>query len=197
MSQAGLFPYGRPEEKYGATFGPLNTLSEMPAEDFDRDRQVIPYEIEKHFQPQNFSNGLILMTSSGFSLETRYEGPHVGSYHNARFKQVLLRSHAPTAILLDETRFKRPFDPAQCYRICSSGDSWDTIARRKPLAVAASFRDAALAGQVCEWMAKKELRIIHKRKDDGITNVICTNEAFQELLRGESPRAARSNDQKL
>lgn len=190
MSQAALFPDGRPEEKYGATFGPLNNVAEVPAKDFDTDRQAIPYAIESHFHRQNFSNGLILMTSSGFSLDSRYEGPHVGSYHNARFKQVLLRSDAPTAILLDETRFNRPFDPDQCYRICGPGDSWQSIAGRKPLAVAASFRDEALADRVCNWMDEKGLQRVHRRKDGRITSVICANKAFQDLL---APPAARSN----
>jgi Domain of unknown function (DUF4062) len=182
-----LYPHGPPEAKYGATFGSLTSLPEVPPTARGREFPDVAADISEHFN-QTFQHGLLLMAMSGFDTEAAHMGPHVGSYYNALFKRALLQSHVPTVLLMFGPQFERPFQPGLCYSICDENLGWETICAQKPFAVAVAFSGDQHAQSIGEFLKKYGLSHHDERRlPSGIIVLVCSNDAFQGLFRGERP----------
>lgn len=178
-----LYPYGPPESKYGATFGPLTALPEVPPTLRGREYSDVAADISAHFE-QTFQAGLLLMTTSGFDTETAFRGPHVGSYYNALFKRALLQTRVPTVMFILKSMFERPFQMGLCYSICDEKLSWETICAQKPFAVAAAFHETEHAASVIQFLGTCGLTHQEARSlSNGITVFVVSNDAFQAIFR--------------
>jgi len=147
-----LYPSGRPEDKYGATFGSLRSLTPpvKPASmghPIEREARFETDRIRNHFSEQYAQNGIIFAATSGIELDPQspFQGPHVGSYYNMLFKRAELeagreKEGIPVVILADESKVRCKFEPDKCFPICDRELSWKTVCEEVPLAIACAFR---------------------------------------------------------
>jgi hypothetical protein len=195
---ATLYPSGTPERKYGGTFGELMTLpipsEEDPATDEARaDMTLVAHkarermsELRAHFREQYSDFGIIFGATSAIDLARTGQraGPHVGSYHNMLFKRALLESGAPIVIFLDEDKFRRPFDPRSCFRVCDADFGWDYACLNVPLALVCAFRSEEGAKQVIpqlEYYGLEHLECTHR--SEAPWPVIASNNLFWQRRR--------------
>jgi hypothetical protein len=121
--RASLYPLGRPEEKYGATFGPLRNVSPQPAGPVVGEARLELNKVKRYFSERYREKGLGLVFSatSGIDLnpDGRHPGFHVGSYHNKLFKRAVLEAgmeaKIPVVVLADEDKLDYPFNPDKCH----------------------------------------------------------------------------------
>jgi hypothetical protein len=151
FQRVSLYPTGRPERRYGGTFGDLRKLSEPtegahPIKGIHYDRMC---EIRGHFA-EEYSVGIIFGAASGIDLSrgTELLGPHVGSYENMLFKRALLESGVPVVIFIDEDKIPRRAVPGQCFLVCDDDFSWHYACRNTPLAIVCAFRSEERAKSV-------------------------------------------------
>ncbi len=152
FQRVSLYPNGRPERRYGGTFGKLGGLSE-PAEGahpIKGSHHELMFEIRAHFAEQYTDLGIIFGAASGIDLSrgTELLGPHVGSYENMLFKRALLESGAPVVIFVDEDKIPRRASPGQCFLVCDDDFSWHYACRNTPLAIVCAFRSEDRAKSV-------------------------------------------------
>jgi hypothetical protein len=140
-----FMPYGPPEAKYGATFGPIGELTTYPAPgplELPKAAKRALQEVQEKFSKLP-ENTLILATASGLDLKDQvWQGPHVGSYHNQLFKRVLLQAGRPVVLFLDETKVRLPFNPEHCFLVCEPQRPWRRICEETPLAVCVLARNS-------------------------------------------------------
>lgn len=146
-----LYPPGRPEDKYGATFGPLRSVSppvkpNSMGHPIEADARFEMEKIKEHLVKVYGHGGLIFSATSGIELRAGnpFRGLHVGSYSNMLFKRAILEagreSDVAVMILADEDKVPYEFNPDKCFPICDMEFSWDTVCQEVPLAIACSFR---------------------------------------------------------
>lgn len=145
----GLYPTGRPEDKYGATLGSLRTLRPMAPADAHPIDGAARFEIESlkdHLLPFFGGQGMIFAATSGIELNpnSAFRGPHVGGYYNMLFKRALLElclvSGVPVMLLADEDKLPHEFHLDRCFGICDKTLPWEALCRDAPLAIACGFR---------------------------------------------------------
>ncbi len=150
---AELFPPGSPDDKYGATFGDLVTLTEPSTQrvysqgllNFDKVKEKLN-PLTERFRENYTTSGLVLMTVSGLDIE---HGPHVGSYPNAIFKNGLFAAKVPMVMFLDENKtLRKPFDKKTCYRIFDKKEEWAAAINETPFAIAIGCSGANVAEEV-------------------------------------------------
>jgi nucleoside 2-deoxyribosyltransferase len=175
-----LRPQGRPDEKYGATYGPINYLvSYDPGQDDPLDEMtsnVLP-NLVKHLLAPGFSHTrnapssklLILAAASGINCTDSPPGPHVGSYRNKIFKRALLMTGAPIVFFVDESKFleeSKLYSPTKCFAVCGEQLTWDQVLKERSIAfcVAASSPEkrsavvTALHSLGLNWSSSREPR---------------------------------------
>lgn len=184
----GLYPWGPPETRYGATFGPLGAVAELgfPQEPgrLPEDTRNAVQDIRKHFEMGYSDHGIIFMAASGVDLtgDTAFPGPHVGSYHNMLFKRALLESDIPKVIFLDEDKIPRPFAKGSCFSICDQDFTWETACREKPLAIAVAFSKTEKCDEVREALAPIGLKSVEVgRPGDPFITLIVANDRFTSI----------------
>jgi len=187
--QIELYPYGPPEAKYGATFGPLTAvprreppsrprqLSEMGRRGVEgiRDRLIEGYQ----------HCGLILMAASGLELsrESEFPGPHVGSYYNKLFKRAILASACPTVMFLDETKVPWEFKIGNCFPVCDKDMSWSSVCQTNPLAIAVAASTEEKVKELERLLGELTLCNLEIEYHDGTAyTVIASNDHFQDVL---------------
>jgi nucleoside 2-deoxyribosyltransferase len=142
-----LRPQGRPDEKYGATYGPLNDLTSYdPGQDEPLDEKAsnVLGEFVKHLRSAGSSQMknpsgklLILAAASGVNCDGAPAGPHVGSYRNKIFKRALLMTDAPIVFFVDESKFledAKRYRPTKCFAVCGEELTWDEVLKERSVA---------------------------------------------------------------
>jgi hypothetical protein len=142
-----LRPQGRPDEKYGATYGPINDLiSYDPGQDEPLDEKAtnVLLDFVTHLRSAGFSQldeksgkPLILAAASGVNCGGSPEGPHVGSYRNKIFKRALLLTGAPIVFFVDESKFLeegKRYSPTKCFAVCGHDLTWDKVLEERSIA---------------------------------------------------------------
>lgn len=188
-----LYPYGPPEAKYGATFGPLTTIPKLqpptsPRPLAKKARKVVG-EVRDRLIERYQDHGVILMTASGIDVSkgNEFPGPHVGSYYNKLFKRALLESACPTVIFLDEIKVPpvKEFEIGECFSVCDEEMSWSKVCQTNPLAIAiaASTEERAKElEQLLNTMNLCNIEAKHYHYDEEMAyTLIACNENFQDL----------------
>lgn len=183
-----LYPYGPPEAKYGATFGPLTTIPRLqpptsPRPLANKARKVVG-EMRKGLIDRYQDRGIILMTASGIELseESEFPGPHVGSYYNKLFKRALLESACPTVMFLDENKVPKPFDVGDCFPVCDEKMSWSKVCQTNPLAIAIAASTEERFNDLGQLLKEMNLcNIEGKHYGEMAYTLIASNEHFQSL----------------
>ncbi|MDT7044108.1 DUF4062 domain-containing protein [Candidatus Nitronereus thalassa] len=144
-----LQPNGPFSSDYGASYGMIKNAKVRSATKHNREEKGLHkdaneaiFKMTEELKIDFERSGMILMTASGLYLEkeSRFYGPHVGSYHNMLLKRSLLSMPCPKVIFLDQKKWGLEFDSDNCYAICDKtcGDdlTWESLKTKTPLAVA-------------------------------------------------------------
>jgi len=190
-SKVLLYPSGPPETKYGATFGPLESLDlpvdNLAAHPIEGPARVVTDRIRDYFSESYMSSGLILGATSGIDFTRGSEGfgPHCGSYKNMLFKRALLESGCPVMLFLDQDKVARPFIHKRCFAVCDSDFPWEYACRNKPVALACAFWNEETAWPVIEEVQSFGFgHVEHERRSERPWCFIVSNDRFQEVRRG-------------
>lgn len=140
------YPVGPADPYYGATFGELTSLVDLPAEYGNQDQSPAAQNkvkrLAKAFNAKLGGKGIILMTASGLDINTKSKfcGPHVGSYYNMLIKRALLLTKKPIAMFLHSKKIEGgSFKPGKCFAVCdASTGSWKKITQEQPIAIVTS-----------------------------------------------------------
>ena len=184
-----LYPFSRPDDKYGATFGNLLRASRRPwprkAFQIPKDALSEVMKIKDHFDKFNKNKkGIIFMAASGIDLNSEdFSGPHVGSYYNMLFKRAILESECPAVMFLDEDKLPKPFREGDCYPVCDKQGlaSWKSVRDNKPLAIAIAVSSDKNATERENYLKSLGFSYDLKKNCDpcsGITTLIAANELF-------------------
>jgi Domain of unknown function (DUF4062) len=199
-----LYPYGPPEKKYGATFGPLTSLTKLPTTKVlenlelkqvattDSHGREAPKErweeevekLERWFSTHYRRHAVIFMTASGLETnpESPYYGPHVGSYYNMLFKRAILKSACPAVMFLDEEKIlSKPFDKDQCYPLCGGSMSWKAICETTPFAVAAPCTSDESVQKIIEVFAQLGMTRVEKSAEEKVHLLVVSNDRFHDV----------------
>jgi len=187
--QVELYPYGPPEKKYGATFGPLTAVPEREYPTHPRllskaAREAIEEICDwliKHYKDR----GIILMAASGVDLskESEFPGLHVGSYYNKLFKRAILAAACPTIIFLDETKMPQEFKIGKCFSVCDEEMTWSSVCQTNPLAIAVATSTKEKAKELERLSSELTLCHVEAKYEDTCCTLIASNEHFQNLWR--------------
>lgn len=185
-------PKGEVEMYYGAIFGGLTELTELPPP--ERPRGLEPraekkvHEFRDMFREFLGETGIILMAASGVELsqESPFPGIHVGSYYNKLVKRSLLETGCPVVVVLDEEKFPQKFPPGGCYSVCGPGFEWAEVMREQPVAfiVATSSEPSRerVQGLLEEMSFRCRSREIESDEGHLLPVVFGSNEKFREVF---------------
>jgi hypothetical protein len=149
--KCSLFPWGPPEQRYGAVFGAVNDfVSEHRQPSFppdplsSTDEDAIATLLNDPYSPAKWTGrALLLGALSGFQITPDETiacclGPHVGSPRNKVFKRFMYGTKLPVMLFLTASKIDSPVDPQRCHFIldqAADGDlRWDTFKEEYPLA---------------------------------------------------------------
>lgn len=211
------FPWGVPEETYGASYGPIGELKEReprfdgcPLDPLARNAIASLGEAGLALTPENTS--LIITAASGLQLgeaheivgETGYAvpetvrkavegcyGPHVGSYKNKVLKRYLYETGIPTVLVLDSSKIDCPIDVGKCHFIFGEDLTWDEVVRRHPLALCVGCKSReldALRERVTATLPG--LEIVTSAQVRRYSALLARNEEFQKAFPEFVPVAA-------
>lgn len=207
VKNTALFPSGKLEEEYGATFGNLVDL-EMPAGKYSKfyemcndiwkeeANKIIESidAITKKFDEDYGKKGMVFMAASGVDTKTPgFEGPHVKSSCNMLFKRAILRSTCATVMFLDEKKLlSKPFEKDKCFSVCDRNLEWMHICkgtfeveRKKPFAIAIGINEKNMRKTrkiLTENLKFDEDNILEGiYKVDNIRTLIAPNDEFSKL----------------
>ena len=152
--RCSLFPWGPPEQHYGAVFGPVNefVLEEKkpffpPEQLSSNDEEVIRLLREDSSSPAKWRGpALMLGALSGLQLTRDPKifdclGPHVGSPRNKVFKRFMYTAELPLMLFMDADKIDLKVDLERCHFILEQEEtselsnlSWDVFCRERPVA---------------------------------------------------------------
>jgi hypothetical protein len=138
-----MYPAGPAEEKYGATFGTLDSIPPPPPP--TEPGMPVPFPkkemdpIRKHFKGKYSRHGIIFMSASGIELnheDDGFQGPHVSSYPNMLFKRILFEVGCPIVMFMDQSKIQKGgFSKGTCFPVCDAELSWGAVCTRHPFAL--------------------------------------------------------------
>jgi hypothetical protein len=100
------------------------------------------------------------------------------------FKRALLESDAPIVFFLDEDKFRRPFDPRSCFRVCDTDFRWDYACLNVPLALVCAFRSEEGAKQIIPKLEYYGLEHIEcSSRNEAPWPIIASNNVFWQRRR--------------
>jgi hypothetical protein len=152
--QCSLFPWGPPEQLYGAVFGPINDkvpfakTPSFPPEPLNRDdREAIEMLLNDYYSPAKWTTpALMLCALSGLQLIkdpaiSDCLGPHVGSPRNKVFKRFMYQTGLPMMLFLTEKKINSDVDKKKCHFILEQepGEtalclSWESFLKNRAVA---------------------------------------------------------------
>ena len=185
-----LFPYGPPEPKYGATFGPLTKAPVWePPRDLRRLKSSATKfvdEIREYIKQRYENSGILLTATSGVEIspKSKFPGPHTGSYYNKLFKRAILTSNCPSVMFLDESKISREFEIGLCYSIFDKDVTWQKFCEKAPLAFAVAAKSEEKINEIEELLKPLGFTNIEKapNSDKTIWNIIASNQLFQSCF---------------
>jgi hypothetical protein len=196
-----LVPHGPPEEKYGATFGPLREEVEwLPPENAialsqqDLRAAEAVERLAGDVLPRQ-TKTIILATASGLeeASHPQFPGPHVGTYYNKLVKRALLQSGHPVVLFLDESKIapfgaKGKFVVGKCHPICDPDWSWHKASHEAPVALCIGAGTKPAIDKIVEaFEAQQTWKAERPREYASGWAVIIKNRVFSETL----PNAAQ------
>jgi hypothetical protein len=196
--QVDLFPYGPPEDKYGATFGQLTLIPrrEPPAgpSPLSPAAEKAVGEVQEHFKQRYGQEGLVFMAISGIDMtpDVWFSGPHVGSYYNCLFKRAILTADVPIVVFLDDTKIPSQFKVGKCFPVCSGAVVWPDLCRRTPLAMAVATSNQGSADELAKLFTMLGFPNLERGFDEGRSayTVIGSNDQFRSLWGSETARSS-------
>ncbi len=192
-----LRPTGRPDDKYGATYGELDSAD---GKNPGWDEPIPPRHVELvkkmssymkadpiHAWPESGHGDtqmLILAAASGVNCEDCHPlGPHVGSYRNKLFKRALIMTGAPIIFFVHAKKFFEPYEASRCYAVCGSDFDWLKQCSEAPIAFCIGAENVAEREKVLEKIAKfqafKYVSPIRPRGDYKSSPFLVSNHAFK------------------
>jgi len=146
-----LFPWGPPEQHYGAIFGtlisqlPETTKPCFPPLPLTKDEEDIINRLrDTKYSPTTWGGKTLLLGAlSGLQLTpdpsiANCLGPHVGSLRNRLFKRYMYATGLPLVIFMTSDKIDCPVDPERCHFILDQegeqGLSWARFIRDHPVA---------------------------------------------------------------
>lgn len=193
-----LFPWGAPEQRYGAVFGCINDLvdeskrpSFPPSALTAEEEQAIQRLMVDYFSPAHWKGKgkpLLLGALSGLQLTedprfARSLGPHVGSMRNKVFKRFMYATGVPMMLFLDSKKIDLEVETDHCHFILeeepSRGLTWTSMLENHPVAfcVGCSHEAGHLERQVKRF-EELQLKVIRAGYSSGDTAFIARNDAF-------------------
>ncbi|MBM3299217.1 MAG: DUF4062 domain-containing protein [Deltaproteobacteria bacterium] len=185
--QIELYPYGPPEAKYGATFGPLTVVPrrEPPIHPHPLSKKArkAMEEVRDRLAQRYQEHGIIFMAASGVDLakDSEFPGPHVGSFYNKLFKRAILESGCPTVIFLDETKIPQEFPIGECFSVCDQEFPWVSVCQARPLAIAVATNSEETARKLRRLLEEHNLCNIEDKYEKTACTLIASNQSFQSL----------------
>lgn len=193
-----MTPQGRPDKRYGATFGKLDDLISLDPP-FDGPLSPEAKECITHLASQllaptagntksdnHAASLLILAATSGMNCDDPL-GPHVGSYRNMLFKRALLQTRAPIVFFVDESKFApESYDPNRCFLVCAQEFEWKTIVKTQPIAFCVGISTEERAREIARKLMNVGITSSSPPRPRG-TYIDChpfiaANEAFANLF---------------
>ena len=190
-----LYPAGRPESRFGATFGPLDTVPPPP---FSAPRRLSAQArdamriIQDHFRQIYHENGLVFAATSGFEIRNLRRGPHVASYHSMLLKRAILESNCPVVFLLDEDKLSSEFVESRCFAVCDEEFTWADACNKTPISLACAFRSEKSAQEALPLLA--EMGFVHREPARAMEEpwpLIVANDCFWAMKRHWQDAARR------
>lgn len=139
-----LWPHGKPDDRYGATFGAIPRLPKPnagdPPPDLEMQAKIINRMIKEfRSRGQEFDDShvkeILLLGVSGVYFGDRHPnaGLHVGDYVNTVFKRMLFKIEYPIICFIDESKLSIEFNPNRYY-MCGEDMLWKDIVDKTPIA---------------------------------------------------------------
>lgn len=201
--RCSLFPWGPPEEQYGAVLGPVNDLVpeekqptfppvSLTAEELEAIRQLKEYA----YGPAKWeSSALLLGAISGLQItnDAKIEGclgPHVGSPRNKIFKRFMYSTKLPLMLFLASKKIDLRVDPDHCHFVLDQlhGQSltWDEFIQERPVAFCVGCQnDYEVLAQNVEKFRALGLRVLTAQHMSSHTAFIARKEKIiQEFEKG-------------
>lgn len=153
-----LFPWGPPEDHYGAIFGCLDNLREpipqFPPEPLSPPmREAITTLTEGQYSPAKWGlkgyrgrPALLIGALSGLQLSNQCStnpanadirccmGPHVGSFKNKLFKRFMYGTGLPLMIFMTADKIDNVIEAGRCHFVLDEEFTWDSFRQDIPVA---------------------------------------------------------------
>ncbi|WP_395745605.1 DUF4062 domain-containing protein [Prosthecobacter sp.] len=198
------FPWGTPEETYGAALGPLAINVAM-----DRSPLFPPGKLRKRelaeirklsdaakkvHRPGNKT--LLLAAASGLQLSSKIKvkdgldkpdgilecrGPHVGSYKNKLFKRFMYETKHPLMIFITADKIDSEIDLEKCHFVMDDKEQWEQFINDHPLAFCVGCQRKEL-GHWTDIFKKLKFECLCENDGSEATAFIARNQKFQELF---------------
>ena len=195
-----LQPNGPFSSDYGASYGKIKKARFRPATTHNNETNGLHKDANDAISQvaqelrYDFSGGsIILMTASGLFLDSnsRFYGPHVGSYHNMLLKRCLLSMPCPKVLFLDERKWGLPFDTDNCYAICDKTCgrdlNWEYLKLNTPLAIALATSGQEKQDSLVEQLTSEGFSYCEKGTikagSTGRWPIIATNDLFWKFFK--------------
>ena len=198
--RCSLFPWGPPEERYGAVFGPVNDLvSEAKTPFFPPEVLSVNEEMaiellrDDIYSPAKWPNPVLMLGAlSGLQLTPDSKisdclGPHVGSPRNKIFKRFMYATELPLMLFMTSDKIDLPVDLEHCHFILEqeTGEdlTWEAFCSERPVAFCVGCKN--IPEEVDQTTARFEelgFSIIRARHKVAHTAFIARNQKFMDLL---------------
>lgn len=198
--QCSLFPWGPPERRYGAVFGPVNDcVPEIKKPSFPPnplsagDRKAIELLQADQYSPARWEGpALMLGALSGLQLgeDPRIPGcfgPHVGSPRNKVFKRFMYATELPVMFFMAENKINSRVDLKRFHFILeqTTGQDlpWQVFVRDRPVAFCVGCKNMPRAiDQTVNMFETFGLKVIRAEHKTEHTAFIARNQKFIDEL---------------
>jgi hypothetical protein len=184
-----LWPPGRPEGTYGATFGDRNIVENDP---INRD----DWQYIKDRREEVDQMDMLLVTSSGLNLsdDSFPLGLHVGSFINKVFKIALLTSRAPKIYFMDESKIDDRINKDHCRFVANYKDhdtnrqaQWSTVVCQTPIAFCiGTHRESSIEDLKAKFSDNMQFNnsfVISHHRESPIKVLFVYNDRFAEFAK--------------
>jgi hypothetical protein len=198
--RCSLFPWGPPEQQYGAVFGPINDYvveSKKPGFPPDPlnegDKKAIKILEDNPFSPGKWECGTLMLGAlSGFQFAKDASianclGPHVGSPRNKVFKRFMYATKLPVMLFMTSDKINSPVDRERCHFILDQQPDgelpWESFCSEWPVGFCVGCKnDPERIEQAVEKFRSLGLEIIRPKHLTPYTAFIARNRPFIDRL---------------
>ncbi len=198
--KCSLFPWGPPEQHYGAVFGPINDLvpeNRKPSFPPDRlsidDQEAIKQLHNAPFGPSQWTSPTLMLGAlSGLQLALDLKisncvGPHVGSPRNKVFKRFMYDTKLPLMLFMTANKINSPVDIERCHFILDQRENenitWKTFLKDYPIAFCVGCENKQdQIKMIINKFEELQLKIIRPEHKTLHTAFIARNQKFIEVF---------------